>query len=403
MGRSLGLDIHQATVFVTGIDPQTMEVSRYEIAVEEKSLQTFEAQLRPDDRVAIESTTNAYYFYDRLCPLVAEVAVANPIKLRPWLGNEDKSDRNDSFWLALLHLFGCLPQIWVPDPETREDRKLLAHYSALVGERTRCKNRIRALLASHGLINPVSDLQGVAARDLVVQQNARLPETAKAILNSQLAALDSVQARLEPIEALVALRAHRRRETHLLLSVPGLELTLCLVVLAAIGNVGRFPTPGSLVKYAGLVPREKSSGGRSRRGGLKKNGSRSLRWALTEAVQSLIKQPGRFRNLYRRLVRKGHGIAIAACARKLLTIIWHMLNIGEHFREEKPDSRERKQNRVKRKVAKANTLITERRVMLENLLKHAPQLKELAGGRTGFPLSLRPILSTAKAPPMSTG
>ena len=398
MSRSLGVDVHSASIYVITIDPSTCAPESHEMPVEEQALQAFERQLRPDDRIALEATTNAYYFYDRWSPLVAEVVIANTVKLRPWLGDEDKSDRNDAFWLALLNMFGCLPCIWMPDPETRQDREVAAHYSALVRERTRCKNAIRALLRKHGLTNPATDLQSVDARDLVIRQHARLSEVSKRILNSLFAQLDSIEARLDSIQPLVVQRAVKRAETPLLLTVPGLELTLILMMMAAVGTIDRFPTPGSLVKYAGLIPKEKSSAGKIHRGGSQRTGSRSLRWAITEATQSLVKQPGRFRNLYRKLARKGHAVAMTACARKLLTVIWHLLKTGEPYREVRPASRQRKQARVKRKVTKARNVLSERRVVLEDLLKHAPQLKELAGARHGFPLSMRPAIAGRAAP-----
>jgi transposase len=260
-----------------------------------------------------------------------------------------------------------------------------------MNEQTRTKNGIRSFLVKKGLANPAGDLRQKDARDLVVRQCARLGESAKVILNSKLAALDSVEARLESIRPLVTQRAADRPEAALLLTVPGIELTMVLTMMATIDTIDRFPTPGSLVKYAGLVPREKSSAGKVHRGGVKRTGSRALRWAATQATLTAIKQPGTLRDLYRRLSRKGHSVAICACARKLLTIVWHLLVKKEPFRETPPASQKRKDARVKRKVAKAKVLLPERRVVLENLLKHAPQLKELAGVRHGLPLSLRPV------------
>lgn len=391
MGRIIGMDLHPESIYAVIADLPAGEAECVEFAIDEKALQAFENQLRPDDRIAIEATTNAYYFHDRWQPLVAEVAVANPVKLRPWLGDADKSDRYDAAWLAILLNFGCLPQIHVPGPQTRDDRDVVALYSTLMNELTRTKNGIRSFLTKKGLANPASDLQKKDARDLVVRQCALLGESAMVILNSKLAALDSVEARLEAIRPLVTQRAAARPEAALLLTAPGIELTIVLTMMATIDTLDRFPRPASLVKYAGLVPREKSSAGKTHRGRGKRTGSRALRWAATQGALSAIKQPGPLKDLYRRLVRKGHGVAICACARKLLTIVWHMLTKNEPYRETPPNSKKRKEARVKRKVARAKESLPERRVVLENLLKHAPQLKELAGVRHGLPLSLRPV------------
>lgn len=389
MSRSLGVDLHPESIQVMTLDPKTCKAELRGMAVEEKALQAFEQQLRPDDRIALEATTNAYYFYDRWKPMVAEVVIANPIKLRPMLAHEDKSDRNDAFWLAVLNQFGLLPTVSVPDHETRDARELVNHRADLVRERTRCQNQIRALLIKHGLISPAGDLKSVDARDLVVRQHARLSQNSKLVLNSLLAKLDSAQARLDSVDAAMIVRANQHPDTPLLLTLPGIELGLAFTMLAGIGDIGRFPTAGSLVKYAGLVPKEKSSGGKFYRAGIRRTGSRSLRWAASVAARSAIKQPGRFQNLYRRLRRKGEGIAITACARKLLTIVWHILTKREGYREEDDGLKKRKETRVRRKVARAQAKMADRRAQLEHLLKHAPALKELSGGRSGFPVSLR--------------
>jgi len=54
------------------------------------------------DRVVIESTTNAWHVYDLLKPLVAEVLVANPIKVKQIACARVKTDKKDTFILARL-------------------------------------------------------------------------------------------------------------------------------------------------------------------------------------------------------------------------------------------------------------------------------------------------------------
>lgn len=391
MSRSLGLDVHQATIYVTALDLQAGTLEQYEVAVEEKALQVFEQTLRPDDRLALEATTNSYYFHRRLRPRVASVVIANPIKLRPWIAQEDKSDRNDSFWLALLNNFGRLPSVWVPDEETEQDRRLLSLRTDLVQEQTRCLNRIRALLASNGLQSPVSDLRGRDSRGLVFRLRSRLPETARLILDVLLQQLDSLGERLEPVNATVALRAGSRPEVSLLMTVPGLDQLLSLSILAAIGDIERFPSAASLVKYAGLGPRENSSAGKPTRGTRRKPGSRRLRWAVTQAATTLVKRAGRLRNLHRRLKRKGENLAMAACARKLLVWIWHILKTGEAYRDRDPKLCERKRNRAATRMSAARRTLAGRPSSIEKLMKHAPLLKELSGGKFGLPVGLRSL------------
>ena len=75
------------------------------------------------------------------------------------------------------------------------------------------------------------------------------------------------------------------RRVCLLSTIPGIGSVLGLTIAAGIGEVARFPSPRKLIGYAGLAPRIKQSGERSRSGELSKAGSRTLRFAAVEAAQ----------------------------------------------------------------------------------------------------------------------
>ncbi|GBC70373.1 hypothetical protein HRbin02_00139 [Candidatus Calditenuaceae archaeon HR02] len=61
------------------------------------------------------------------------------------------------------------------------------------------------------------------------------------------------------------------------MTIPGVGLYSALMIKAEIGDIARFPDADHLCSYAGLVPSERSSGGRMRRGGITREGSRWLR------------------------------------------------------------------------------------------------------------------------------
>ena len=105
-----------------------------------------------------------------------------------------------------------------------------------------------------------------------------------------------------------------------------------MVILAEIGEVTRFPDANHLVSYAGLAPRVRSSGGRTRLGGITKQGSSALRWALVEAAIVAVRRPGRLQEMHKRLRQgKSAALAMTACARQLLVVIYHMLTRGDAY------------------------------------------------------------------------
>ncbi len=126
-----------------------------------------------------------------------------------------------------------------------------------------------------------------------------------------------------------------------------------------------------------MVPRQCSSGAHSWSGSISKAGSRLLRWAVTEVVRSLVRQPGSFQSLYLRLQKhKKKGVALVACGRKLLEVIWHMLTRNERFREINPRLNTRKQSRRQMRPRARKTTPQE---TLPVLVKNMGVLRELTG------------------------
>jgi hypothetical protein len=183
------------------------------------------------------------------------------------------------------------------------------------------------------------------------------------VLTHQLEQLEQIEQRLQQLEPVIEVRAARWPEVALLMTIRGINVLTAFTIMAVIGRIDRFATPDSLANYAGLVPRQRSSAGKSRNGGITKAGSKKLRWALTEAVQNLCKMDGPYRNLCKRLERKnkGKGVAVTACARKLLTAIWCMLTRGETFRYIEPTLSEDKARRRERRLKAAQPFVEERK------------------------------------------
>ena len=90
--------------------------------------------------------------------------------------------------------------------------------------------------------------------------------------------------------------------------------------------MSRFATSRKVTAYAGLEPRERSSGERQRFGSISKAGSRLLRFLLVEAATSAVKGDGDLKKLYQRLLhRRDKACAKVAVARHLLVHAYIML------------------------------------------------------------------------------
>jgi len=121
----------------------------------------------------------------------------------------------------------------------------------------------------------------------------------------------------------------------LLTSAPGIGWILGYAIACELGDIARFASPQKLVGYSGLCPRVEQSGDSDRRGPLRKNGPKWLRWALIEAAVHANRHSA-YHDLYhstkKRLGKqRGPRVAQVVVARKLAEAIWHMLSRNEPF------------------------------------------------------------------------
>lgn len=389
-GRYIGVDLHPSSATVTILDPQTRSCDQFDFPMNAAGLRSFQEQLRPGDQIALEATTNAHFLRRQLLGLVKEVVIANPAKMKAISQSPAKTDRNDSYQLAVLLLAGTLPTIWIPDEETRQDRAVLSHRAGLIRESTRLRNRVRSLLTAEGMSWPHSDIFSRDARRFLRKLHSQLTWDAQVRLTALLEQSDALQGTIRKLEAQVEVRAQKRApQLGVLMTIPGIHSLTALTILAAIGTIDRFATPDSLANYAGMVPRMRSSCQRTRHGKVTKRGSRMLRWAVTQVVRHLVQQPGAFQNFYRRLLhKKNKGAAIVASGRKLLKVIWHMLRTGEAFRGTPVE-------KVIQKEAKREAKLREAQAYLEGqadrltvtMSEHLADLMDLTSGidRGGCP------------------
>jgi hypothetical protein len=150
------------------------------------------------------------------------------------------------------------------------------------------------------------------------------------------------------VERLIAQQALNWPEIQRLMTVPGVNLVCAASFMAAIGDPTRFITSGKMVAYLGLDPKVKQSGeAPARSGRISKRGSASARWALVEAAWTAVLQPGPLHAFYDRTkVRRGHGRAIVATARKLTVLFWCMLTREQDYAHQQPSLTQKKLRRL---------------------------------------------------------
>jgi transposase len=305
-------------------------------------------------RAVLESTGNFWIkTYEALEAANVKVTLSNPMKTRAIAEARIKTDKIDAQTLAHLLRADLVAASYVPDKETRMRRALLRHRASLVKTRTEIKNRIHNLLDKYDLRSEFSDLFGKHGLEWLY--GLQLPAIDKAILNSDLQLLESLNQQIQSMNVEIAKLACNQEDVKLLMTMPGVDYYAAMIISSEIGDVKRFSAAEKLTSWAGLAPSIHQSGSRVRRGHITKQGSRMLRWILVQAAQNSHRCDPRFQHLYRRIAaRRGENKAIIAVAREMLVIIYYMLTRREEYRGM---NMERYKEKLKRLERTANSCL----------------------------------------------
>jgi transposase len=350
MNRFVGLDIHRRLAEACIMNARGHVLERHTISCTRSGLQAFaESHLRPGDRVALEATTHCWAVAATLRPFVEAAVVSNPLMTKAIAYARIKTDKVDAQVLAQLLRTEYLPAVWTPDQDTQRLRILTSRRAGLVAEQTRLKNRIHSVLFAELIPPPDGTLFSQKGMEWLEQ--LELPAESRALVESDLRLLDAVGKELTAIDAEVARKANDDQRARLLMTLPGVNYTTAVGILAAIGDFRRFAEPDKLAAYLGLAPSTRQSAGRCYHGPITKRGNSNARWLLIQAAQHLRTHPGPLGVFYRKLRRsKNHNVAVVACARKMARIVWFMLINNEPYRYAQPRLTEEKLARLRIKV-----------------------------------------------------
>jgi transposase len=284
-------------------------------------------------RAAIESMNGARFVHDRLELAGWQVEIADAQKVKGLAPQACKTDRIDAWVLAELARRDLVPAIWLPDPRVRAERERARWRLHLVRHRSSLKQRVHAVLLTHGKPCPVSDLFGLRGRRLLA--NLGLPDPWQGTIEASLRLIDELDREIGDCERELRRLGAAHHYVPLLLTVPGISWVLAYTIAAEIGDIGRFASPRKLAGYSGLCPRVYQSGERDLRGPLSKQGPRYLRWALVEAATHACTSAA-YRDRYQQTKarigkQRGAKVAQIDLARRLSEAIWHMLSRSERF------------------------------------------------------------------------
>jgi transposase len=355
-----GVDVHkeflQVCILKQDEDPEILRVFNNPSGIQDLKQRVEEEGC---ECIACESTGVYWYRLYLAFEGQTRVIVGNAYQIKSIPGR--KTDVRDAQWIAELAMNGLINPSRVFPKNDRELRELTRSRESTVKSRTQIKNRIHRILDSAGITlgKGVRDIFGKSgihliwgllnranADDIIATlPSARVKKKADILREILSGSLSDLQIIL--IKKNLEMMAHINEHIHALdeqiiarmmdqdsirngeiaCSIPGVNVTTAVTVLAEIGNYRDFENAEKLASWAGLVPSVYQSAGKNCSGKITKHGSEHLRWILVQAAKAAGRTVNTtFRKFFNRIAyRKGGNTATVALARKILCILWHLL------------------------------------------------------------------------------
>jgi len=331
---TIGLDIAKSIFQIHGVDVDGAVMIRKRIS-RSKVLEFFAAL--PSCLIGIEACPSAHHWSRKLQALGHTVKLMPPSYVKAYL-KRSKNDANDA--AAICEAVTRPSMRFVSTKSEQQQSGLMLHRSRqlLVRQRTMLSNAIRGHMAELGIIS-AKGRNGTAAL-LEVIANADdgcIPAVARLSLDALARQYANATAEIRAIEKHIHAWHRSCEESRRLEEIPGVGPIVATALVAEVGDWKAFSSGRNLAAWIGLVPKQLSTGGKDRLGGISKQGNRYLRWLLVTGAMAVIRyarQHGTRRLWLARIMeRRPLKVVAVALANKIARMAWAMMVRAERFKE----------------------------------------------------------------------
>lgn len=340
--KYVAMDVHKASVAIGVRDAGGKYIMESIVETKAITLLDFVNGLRGTIHLTFEEGTQSAWLYDLLKPQVAECVVCNPRKNK-LLEEGNKGDRIDVQKLSELLYLGSLRPVYHGDHGTRALKELAHCYESLVRDRTRVKNRLKAIYRGRGIRCEGDEVYNPEKCKQWLEQLAEKGLRQRAI--SLYAQLESLNSMVLEAQTQMLAESRKHKASSILRSLSTLGPISVAMIIATCDTPHRFRTKRQFWTYCGFAVVTRSSSDHyfengelhKRRKpaltrGLNRNYNRRLKKVFKSAAISGSRQ-GPFKPLYEQMLARGlkPELARLTLARRIAAITLAMWKKGERF------------------------------------------------------------------------
>ena len=339
----VAIDTSKSVFSIHAVDSRDRPVLRRNLR--RQDLEGFFSKLPPVE-VAIEACGASHHWGRTLQAMGHTVRLIPAQYVKPFV-KRGKNDRNDAEAISEAAARPGMSTVAVKSAARQADAMLLSVRELLVHQRTQLVNALRGHASEFGLVGSKGD-KGLAQVRADAATDTTLPAPAAEALALLGGEIDRIEARLAATDAKLLARHKAMPTSQMLAEIPGVGPTVALNMATRV-DFSQFKSARHFAAWLGLTPRDHSTGGRQRLGGITRAGDERLRQLLVLGATAVIQhakpghakpghaKPGRASAwLLALLERRPRKLVAVALANKMARIIWAMMTRGQAYRHTAP-------------------------------------------------------------------
>jgi transposase len=329
----IGIDLTKTVFQVHGVDAHGKNLLRKQL--KRAQVAAFFAQL-PPCLVGMEACGSAHFWARKLQQFGHTVRLIAPQFVKPYV-KSNKNDATDAE--AICEAVGRPHMRFVPIKNVDQQTLLGLHRArqGFVAARTAQANQIRGLLAEFGVVMPVGIYSiGNKLPEILEDAENGLSGMSRGLFARLLDHLRALDRQVKELEVQINAWHRDNTQSRRLQQIPGIGPLTASALVASVGDAKVFHNGRQFAAWLGLVPRQRSTGGKANLLNISKRGDTYLRTMLIHGARSVMLQlkrrPERAKGWLVQLVaRRNFNIATVALANKNARIVWALLAHGRDF------------------------------------------------------------------------
>jgi len=286
--------------------------------------------------VVMEACGGAHHWAREMMRLGHDARLIAPRYVKPFV-KRHKNDANDAEAIVEAATRPTMRFVEVKTEAQQERAIVFRAREQLVNQRTELVNTLRAHLYEFGYVAPHGINYLGRLEEIVADDNTDIPIAVRDICHGLIEQIGDLSARVDELKKRIDAMSREAETTRRLQTMPGVGPILSLAIEAFAPPMESFRRGRDFAAWLGLVPLQKSTGGKQRLGKMSKMGQRDIRRLLIIGAMSVVygatrKRPPEGSWLARMLARKPRMLVAVALANKMARGIWAMLTKGEDYR-----------------------------------------------------------------------